>query len=166
MSHLPTLHPLPEYAQGFLDALADPAFDDNAVESVLEDLPGPMEERAILIAKGILSGRSLAAQIKAEEERLTERRQCLERRLERSRQYLLFLLKTSGVEKIDHALLRLRVKKCPPAVERIDPDLLPDAYWREWVEREPDKKTIIDAWKAGIPVKGATVVQRQKVEIK
>lgn len=61
---------------------------------------------------------------------------------------------------------QINVCNNPPGVDEIDMTHLPDEFklTKTVVEVKPDKKAILSAWKSGIPVPGATVCRKRRVE--
>lgn len=65
-------------------------------------------------------------------------------------------------------LYTLRLKRNPPAVEISEEPIIPEEFRRVQVVEKTsiDKKAIAEALKAGIPVPGAALIQRTRLEVK
>ncbi len=97
--------------------------------------------------------------IAAEEERLAKRRAHLANRVAWMKRYAIGELQRLGRPKIEGELFTMALQKNPASVEvTVLPDALPDAYVRVIPERrEPDKKALLEALKAGAEIPGASL---------
>lgn len=89
--------------------------------------------------------------------RLTARKTHLKNRIAWMKRYAVGELQRLGRPKMDGDLFTLRLHKNPPSVEvSVLPDALPEQFVRIIPEtREPDKKALLDALKAGATIPGA-----------
>lgn len=85
------------------------------------------------------------------------------------REYIRWNMENAGVDRIECPLFCLSLKKNPPAVEVLDENQIPAAYW---VTPEPkippahiDKKAIAAAIKAGNAVPGAKLTQAVRLVV-
>jgi hypothetical protein len=101
--------------------------------------------------------------IKAEADRLTERRRIIEARADRLKRYAAEQMTAMGKRKIEtpRCVLALRPSK---AVEVLDEAKIPDAYFA--IKRTVQKAEIAKALKAGAEVPGAQLVERENLQIK
>lgn len=106
-----------------------------------------------------------AAAIKAEEKALAERRSIKEKKADRLRGYLAFSMQSFGDTKLETPRVALSFRKSEH-VEIEDENLIPLDFCRQKVTVTPDKTAIKKAIKNGETVNGATLVERQNLQIK
>ena len=101
--------------------------------------------------------------IKAEADRLTERRRVIEARADRLKRYAADMMLGIGKRKIEtpRCVLALRPSK---AVEVLDEAKIPDAYFA--IKRTVQKAEIAKALKAGAEVPGAVMVERENLTVR
>lgn len=104
-----------------------------------------------------------AAAIRAEERALAERRSIKEKKIERLRGYLSYSMQSFGDTKLETPRVALSFRKSQ-VVEIEDESLIPQNLMK--VKATPDKTAIKKAIKAGETVEGATLVDRQNLQIK
>ena len=93
--------------------------------------------------------------------RLAARKKRLASRMAWMKAYAVTALRNMDRPRIDGTLFTLAIQKNPPSVQiTVLPDALPAEYVRVIPEtREPDRKTILDALKAGVEIAGATLAE-------
>lgn len=104
-----------------------------------------------------------AAAIRAEERALAERRSIKEKKVERLRGYLSYSMQSFGDTKLETPRVALSFRKSQ-VVEIEDESLIPQNLMK--VKATPDKAAIKKAIKAGETVEGATLVDRQNLQVK
>lgn len=104
-----------------------------------------------------------ASAIRAEEKALADRRSIKERKAERLRDYLTRSMENFGDTKLETPRVALSFRKSE-SVEIADESLLPPCYCKTKVT--PDKTAIKKAIKAGEVINGASLVERQNLQIK
>lgn len=122
----------------------------------LERLAEMREDKLEACGLYIKSLDAAAKAIREEEKALAARRQSMERKAERMREYVLRDMLADGTV-IDTPRLHMKPAKKPASVEVIDADLLPDEFRRTKVE--PMKAEIAKALKAGRSVPGAALYE-------
>ena len=105
-----------------------------------------------------------AAAIRAEEKALAERRGIKEKKADRLRGYLAYSMESFGDTRLETPRVALSFRKSQ-VVEIWDADELPEQYWKQ-AAPTPDKTAIKKAIKAGEDVSGASLVDRQNLQIK
>lgn len=138
-------------------------FDDRSAE--LEQLQIDRAEKLEAVALYIKNLEALAADIKAEEKALKDRREAREKKAEDLRQYLGNSLTAANEAGFETAKVRVSFSKSSAVV--VDEEKLDKAFIREKITTEysPDKKAIKAAIKAGETVTGAYIEERKKVKI-
>lgn len=155
-----TLYDLCEEAKALDDLVS---MDDGEWTAEHEALHAPL--MAALVAKADGFGgylRDLEQRvevIKIEEERLAARRKRLDARVKWMKQYAVTALLSADRPKLEGTLFTLAVQKNPDSVEiSVLPDALPAEFVRVIPEtREPDRKAMLTALKAGATIPGATI---------
>jgi len=137
-------------------ALEDLAAEGEDVSTALAQLDEQVLDKAprlIQLMKGV---EAEAEALRAEERRLCERRQRLERSAETFRAHVRDAMLAAGIDKIKGPTFTLTLRDGPVKVLAIDEQKLPDAWWR--VKREPNRSEILRAFKEdGEVVEGAEV---------
>lgn len=158
------LYDLTQAYQNILELIDDE--QDSDLAKALQAVEGEIEVKAVNIANLIKSLESEAEIIKAEEERLAQRRKARENAVARIKEYLKENLETLGMEKIKTPTRTIYVQDNPPAVNIIDPDRIPERFLTLTLRYEPRKKDIIEAWKAGEEIPGVEITRGKGVRIK
>jgi hypothetical protein len=139
-----------------------------SVADALEKLEMAREtkiENAALMAKNL---NAQAAAIKAEEEKLAKRRKAIEEKAEGVKRYLIAALtREDGTsEKFTTARAQVSVKLNPAKVIISDEKMLPEVFFREIIDRKPDRAQIKEVLSRGIEVPGAALERGRSVMIK
>ena len=138
-------------------------FDDRSAE--LEQLQIDRAEKLEAVALYIKSLDALAADIKAEEKALKERREAREKKAENLRQYLANSLTAANEAGFETAKVKVAFRKSEAVI--VDEEKLDKAFIRETIKTTyaPDKTAIKKAIKAGQEVTGAYIEERKAVKI-
>lgn len=150
------------------DKLADLDLPDEVVADTLEGLAGALEVKATNVAAFVRNLEASAEAIKQAEADMAKRRQAIEHRAARVRQYLQFNLEKAGIQKIDCPFFKLSLRDNPPSVVIDAPTQIPTSFMRqpEPPPAAPDKKAIAEALKNGQDVPGAHLTRTRRLEIK
>lgn len=138
-----------------------------SVADALEKLEMAREtkiENAAMMVKNLSAE---AAAIKAEEEKLAKRRKAIENKADDVKQFLIrALTKEDGTsEKFRTARAAVTVKLNPAKVIISDEKLLPEVFFREIIDRKPDRAQIKEVLSRGIEVPGAALERGRSVMI-
>lgn len=139
--------------------------ESDAIVDTLEALQDEIEEKVENIAKFIRNLEADAKIIKEEEKRLAERRQSIEKKIERLKQYLQEQLEVAGLQKVKRPMITVAIQNNPPSVEIADEKLIPS----EFMIPQPakiDKKAILERLKNGEEISGCSLKQTKGVRIK
>lgn len=98
------------------------------------------------------------AAAKAEIERLAERRQTINRRVESIKGYLLDVMRRNGVRKLDGTLATFSIAKCPPSVEITNEDAVPAEFKEVKQSVAIVKGAVKSALQQGREVPGARLI--------
>lgn len=139
------------------ERLLDLDLDEQTVLDTLESETGALDEKATNVVAFARSLDALADAIKAEEQRLAQRRRAVEARGERLRRYVRDAMQLAGVTRIDGPRFALSLRAGAERVVIDHVEQLPAGYLRmpPPPPPEPDKPTIAAALKAGMDVPGA-----------
>jgi hypothetical protein len=168
MSSELTLYQLTSDLVAAQNALADSDLDQETINDTLEGLQGEVVQKmegCIAISRNL---ESLAAQIKAAEEKMAARRKTLENRAEWLKEYVKGAMEAAGISKIECPYFRATIKQNPPSVVIDAMQEIPPGFLR-YPEAPPpsaDKRAILEAWKAGIEVPGTHLEQGRRLEVK
>lgn len=102
--------------------------------------------------------------LKAEAEKLTARAKSAQKKADRLKDYLSMNLQRE--RQMDFETSRVKISFRRSEVVSIVEDYLPKKYFAKNVTLTPDKKTIKELLKAGKSIKGATLIERQNIQIK
>lgn len=138
------------------------------IADTLEGLGGDFDDKAVAVAKFVLSLEASADSIKAAAVAMSARADRMQRRADNVRHYLLFNMQAVGKMRLETAELMIARRNNPPAVMITDEESVPDQFW---VQPEPpperlDKKAIKAALQAGERVEGAFLESGERLEIK
>lgn len=126
-----------EYLQ-LLDMLEDPDMDEQTILDTLEGVGGELEEKADGYARVMRQMDADAAAIKAEEERLHNRRKSLENRSAWLKSRLQNVMELTGKTKFKTELFSFGIQNNPPKVVIDDPSRIYEDYL---IEQEPKVDT-------------------------
>ncbi len=159
------LYEIKEEFLTLLDAIANGEIPDEAVADTLESMKGEFDEKIENTACYIKNLKAETDAIKAEENSLKERRQAKEHHIERLKNGMMECMSHLGIKKVEGARARVTMSTRAGASVLISPDaVIPEEYQRTKVE--PDKTALKEALKAGVDIKGVTLVDSRSVTIK
>lgn len=123
-----TLYKLTSEYECLLAMLEDPDMDDQVIADTLEGLSGEIEIKADGYARVIKQMDADSKAIKAEEERLYNRRKSLENRISYLKNRLQYAMELIGFTKIKTELFNIGIQKNPAKVVIDDPKKVPAEY--------------------------------------
>lgn len=137
------------------------------IEQAMADLHLEREQELEGIALLVLEAKADVEALRIEQKRLDEKRQHMERWIERKKETLLSAMNDGNGQYTGFSspIVSVSVRKSE-AVQIDRSDQLPDEYIRRKVTEEPDKVAIKAALKAGKDVPGAALETRRSVMIK
>ena len=142
--------------------------DDQTFADTLEAISGDLEEKAKAVAMFARNLEASAEAIKQAEKQMADRRNALENKADKVRQYLLDNMLKTGISKIECPYFSLSIRKNPPAVEIIQQDMIPIEYYDIPPMPAPqlNKNRLKDDLKNGVIVDGAKLTQGHSLQIK
>lgn len=133
--------------------------------ALLQEIEANLEEKLLACARVARNIEVETEAIKAEEQRLANRRRALENNYTRLKEYMQQQMDVAGLEKTRDANFTVSMQKNPPSVRVVDEGRIPRRYY---IEQEPklDKRGILDALKAGESVDGVELQQTRSLRIR
>ena len=162
-----TLYQLADEYLAAFDALADmEELPPDAIADTLAGLAGTFQDKAVAVAAYLKTLEAEAAAI-AEARKAMERREtALTRHALRLRNYLKQEMERTGLLRLDHPYLALRVQANPPAVVVEDETMLPARFTETVTAVKVLKAEIGKALKAGETVFGAHLERTTRLVIR
>jgi hypothetical protein len=155
-----------EYQHAFDELSANDELSSDIVKDTLAGIGAEFDKKATAVAAMILNLNAEATAIKEAESRMIERRKSIESKAEHLREYLKMNMEAINKDVIKTVEFDIKIKKCPLSVE-VDASIdLPPEYIRTVLAQSPDKLKIRDALVSGIEIRGALLVQKNRIEIK
>lgn len=164
------LYELTKDYMALMQAIDNEDLPEEAIADTLEAITAGIEEKADSIACMLKNLDAECKAIKAEEERLAERRKAKENTAERIKQYLSESLQSAGLDKIETARNRITFRKS----ESVEVD---EASFIIWAQKNRDdlltysapkvnKTEIKKALKSGDEIVGAELRIKNNIQIK
>lgn len=159
-------HLADDYLTAF-DALT--AMEDippEAITDTLEGLAGSFQDKAVAVAAYLKTLEAEASAIEAARKAMERRETALLKHAARLRDYLKAEMERTGLTRLDHPYLALRVQANPPAVVIEDEGMLPERFTETVTTIKVLKADIGKALKAGETVFGAHFEQTTRLVIR
>ncbi|WP_053453663.1 siphovirus Gp157 family protein [Exiguobacterium sp. BMC-KP] len=164
-----TLYALSAQKQQLLNAIASFDLEDMQGSDVIADTLEALDEALEGKVESVLHFRqhllNEAAALKAEEQRLAERRKLREVKAKRLEEYVDECLNVADLKKLETTLYTVSYRKST-SVEITDAEALPVGFLRTKTTTDPDKTAISKALKAGEVIAGAQLVTKANLQIK
>jgi len=139
------LYELGDAFQTIQRILDDPMADEAEIESALtlvDDIKGELDAKVDAICRVIFGIEGDVAKLKKEEERLKKRRQALENRQARLREWVRATMSVLDIDKIKTSLFTVSLTKAKARLVVTDESLVPDEFKKTVVEiRKADMNT-------------------------
>ena len=163
-----TLYELTDDYLTLLEMAEDPDIDEQALMDTMEGIEGALEIKAEGYAKIIRMLEGDAAACDAESKRLRNKKQAIERNIDRMKKALQYAMETTGKTKFKTPLFSFNIQKNTPSVVMDEQYIenIPDEYL---IPQEPkiDKKKIKEDLKAGVNLEGlAHLEQTESLRIR
>ena len=153
------------------EEILDELYDKNGVINEkallrLENNQADVEEKSIAIASFIKNIEAEYIAIEKAKRAMLERQKKHKKKIEDLKAYLLSNMERMGINKITCPHFEIKLKKCPPSVNVMDEDILPEEYKRTKTEVTIDKEKILQEIKEGVIIPGVSMKQNLRIEIK
>lgn len=138
------------------------------LNDTLDGLQGTFEEKAIQVAKYVLSLEANYAAIYAAAKSMRDRGDRQKKKADQIKSYLHIHLMATSTKRIESPELTINRRSNPPALVIVNEHIIPDRFWiaPPVPDRVIDKATLKSAIKAGEVIDGAFVDQGERLEIK
>ncbi len=154
-----------------MDKLESGELSEELLSDTLEGIRGAIEEKADGIACMLKALEADAAAIKAEEDKLSERRKSKERAYDRMRAYLSDMLLHAGVTNVETPRSQIRFRKSEAVIVDHEADFI---RWAEenrddflnYKEPSINKTAVKKALLAGEEIAGARIETRQNLQVR
>lgn len=154
-----------ELTQNYLNLMdLEDQIPSDMLKEALENVGGDLTTKYDNIGKLLATMDANIAALKAEEDRLHERRKVLENRKAGIKEYAFNNLKLLNVPKLNTPLFSYTIRKSPAAVNILNEDLIPAEFYV--TKFEISKKLLLEKMKAGEIIDGAEIIQNETLMIK
>lgn len=138
-----------------LAAIIDIEEDAETVRDTIEGETG-LHEAIAGVMDAIDEDEVFSAGIKAKVEELVKRKARIENRIKRKKVAIEAAMQAGELKRLEIPIATLSLRKVPPALEIIDEDLVPNAFWKL---KDPvlDRKSLTSALRNGEAVPGAVL---------
>lgn len=140
--------------------------DEDTLQDTLESLEGAFDEKVQYLAQKVLECEQNADVCKQEVERINKRQKAFENRAKQIKEYMQYEMSVANRQKINYPLFTVYTQLNPPKVVVQDESLIPADYWIEKVEKQLDKKSILELLKSNQAIPGCSMEQGQSLRIK
>ena len=160
-----TLYELTDDYLALLEMAEDPDIDEQALKDTMEGIEGALEIKAEGYAKIIRMLEGDAAVCDAESKRLRNKKQAIERNIDRMKRALQYAMETTGKTKFKTPLFSFGIQKNPASVVIDHAGMVPASYW---IPQPPelDKKAIKAYIKENGDVDWAHLEQTESLRIR
>lgn len=144
----------------------EPENDDElaAQMNALDELGGELTVKADNIVRYMRNLSAEADALKAEEEKLYQKRKAIENKHDRLKAYLATQLMLAGLHELKAGIFKLRFQPTTPAISIINENAIPEKFWV--VKREVSKQSIKEAIKNGEEVPGIEIQRGETLVIR
>ena len=157
------LHDMMKQAE---DALNDGHSPDD-VAATIEALDIDFKQKCVQVAYFMRNLESDIKAIKAEEDRLSSRRNITQKHYDRLKEYLADAMVSAGENKASDGVIGVTIGKPKPILVINDDSSIPDSYRKIKVSTSVDKTALLNALKDGADVDGAEIGEgKHSVSIK
>ncbi len=158
-----TLYQLTDDYLALLEMAEDPDIDEQALKDTMEGIEGALEIKAENYAKVIRTLEGDAAACDAESKRLRNKKQTIERNIDRMKRALQFAMETTGKTKFKTTLFSFGIQKYPASVV-MDEAYIENIPERFLIPQDPqiDKRAIKEALNAGEDLEGLAHLEQTR----
>ena len=154
-----------EYLKAFESLEVDEDTGEIANFEAIDALESKFDEKAESVACYIKNLDRFAADLKAEEAAMAERRKSAEKKADSLKKYLASCMDNVGRDKVETVKARISFRKSVQVV--IDEGaVLPEDFVTTTITKKPDKTAIKKAIQGGQEITGAALVTNRNIQIK
>lgn len=159
-----TLYDIANEFEKSLDNLLD--HDDSDLINEIESIEGEFKSKSANVAKYIRNLEHLAQGIKDIESSQRDRRNSLEKKIARLKDYLRINFEKTNTEKIESDDIVIAVYKNPVKVNIIDEKKIPEEFFQIKESKLLNKDKIKESLKNGEDIPGCELIQEKRISIK
>lgn len=159
-----TLYDIANEFEKSLDNLLD--HDDSDLINEIESIEGEFKSKSANVAKYIRNLEHLAQGIKDIESSQRDRRNSLEKKIARLKDYLRINFEKTNTEKIESDDIVIAVYKNPVKVNIIDEEKIPEEFFQIKESKLLNKDKIKESLKNGEDIPGCELIQEKRISIK
>jgi len=148
-----------------IQSLIEEGVDDEVFAEALAQNKMDLTEKLEGYAMVMKNVESDIAGLKAEEERLAERRKAMESKTKRMKLAMHEAMSSTGEQKIQGEKFTFTIQKNPPSLKVLDESIIPKEFFVP-VAPSLDKKAVMELLKAGEEVAGAQITQGESLRIR
>lgn len=149
-----------------LREMVDMDIPAEAIADTLEGIEGEVTEKGRNVAAFFQNLEAEAMAMKIAEERIKARRQAIENKVARMKDYLKTNMERCGITEISCPEFVVRIRKNPPRVVVDSENDIPPEFVREKVIKEIDKRALGDALKDGLDIDAAHLEVGTRLEVR
>ena len=153
-----------ELTQAYQALLDTEELTEEELDSALDSITDLISNKALNVARLILTLQGESITIDNEIKRLNSRKVARENKIKSLKSYLLLNMETTSITKAKDNFVSVTLQPSPPSVVILDVLQIPDSYWRIIPEqKEVDKRGILTTFKEqGKTVPGTEVISTRK----
>ena len=159
-----TLYDIANEFEKYLDNLLD--HDDSDLINEIESIEGEFKSKSANVAKYIRNLEHLASGIKEIESNQKHRRNSLEKKIARLKDYLRINFEKTNTEKIESDDIVIAMYKNPVKVHNIDEEKIPEEFFQVKETKLLNKDKIKESLKNGEDIPGCELIQEKRISIK
>lgn len=149
-----------------LEAVESGEIPEDQAGDLIEQMTGELEDKLAAI---IAFSRNLEAEAeaaKAAAKRISERAGAKANKAQRLRDLVLQQMTECGIRRIERPEFSAAPAKCPPAVEVLSEESVPEDWWTTKTTRALDRAAIKAALAEGADVPGCALVRRTRLAVR
>ena len=159
-----TLYDIANEFEKSLDNLLD--HDDSDLINEIESIEGEFKSKSTNVAKYIRNLEHLASGIKEIENNQKNRRNSLEKKVARLKDYLRINFEKTNTEKIESDDIVIAMYKNPAKVHIVDEEKIPEEFFHIKETKLLNKDKIKESLKNGEDIPGCELIQEKRISIK
>lgn len=140
--------------------------DPESLRDVFESWENTFQEKVEFLVSKSNEYHQYAEVCKAEEKRLADRRQALEKRASNIKEFIKSQMQIVGANRLDYPLFTVFVQNNPPKVNVYDENAIPNRWFVEKIDRSLDKRSLLEALKTNENIPGCQIERSVSLRIK
>lgn len=159
------LYEIADNYKNLLELLDSGEVDKNLVEEALSLVEEDIKDKVNSICKIIKENELLVSNIDEEIKRLQQLKKTKNNNISLLKDYLSSELQRMNIKKIDSGIFKVSFRKST-SVNILDEDMIPEEYISETIVKKISKADILKELKQGVKIEGATLEEKQNIQLK